>query len=138
MFVDHYRKRKTGPCYGWWGAVCMAMYAGHYPLELSGSAYSASGVTVVEAGGPPWQATLFVDAAQDAARVVASEQINAGMRVGGNQGQMAGHGARGQWGVGRRGWEWPDRAAADAALGPAQLAEPRSSDRGGARRAARR
>ena len=76
MFVDHYRKRKTGPCYPVAVVGCRVhgkrrytLYpAGHYPYGR-GSADSAGGELLWEAdrGGPAWQATLF-GAAQDAAQ----------------------------------------------------------------------
>ena len=76
MFVDHYRKRKTGPCYPVAVVGCRVhgkrrytLYAaGHYPYgRVAVVPYSASGELLWEAdsGGPPWQATLF-GAAQDA------------------------------------------------------------------------
>ena len=78
MFVDHYRKRKTGPCYAVAVVGCRVhgkrrytLYpAGHYPYgRVAVVPYSASGELLWEAdrGGPPWQATLF-GAAQDAAQ----------------------------------------------------------------------
>ena len=78
MFVDHYRKRKTGPCYPVAVVGCRVhgrrrytLYpAGHYPYGLVAVVpYSAGGELLLEAdsGGPPWQATLF-GAAQDAAQ----------------------------------------------------------------------
>ena len=77
-FVDHYRKRKTGPCYPVAVVGCRVhgrrrytLYpAGHYPYGLVAVVpYSAGGELLLEAdsGGPPWQATLF-GAAQDAAQ----------------------------------------------------------------------
>ena len=78
MFVDHYRKRKTGPCYPVAVVGCRVhgkrrytLYpAGHYPYgRVAVVAYSVGGELLREAdhGGPAWQATLF-GAAQDAAR----------------------------------------------------------------------
>ena len=78
IFVDHYRKRKTGPCYPVAVVGCRVhgrrrytLYpAGHYPYgRVAVVAYSAGGELLWEAdsGGPAWQATLF-GAAQDAAQ----------------------------------------------------------------------
>ena len=78
MFVDHYRKRKTGPCYAVAVVGCRVhgkrrytLYAaGHYPYgRVAVVPYSAGGELLwgADRGGPPWQATLF-GAAQDAAR----------------------------------------------------------------------
>ena len=108
MFVDHYRKRKTGPCYPVAVVGCRVhgkrrytLYpAGHYPYgRVAVVPYSASGELLWEAdsGGPAWQATLF-GAAQDAAQgqMWRSERTggNAGMRVGGEPKDG--------------GWRWPD------------------------------
>ncbi len=78
IFVDHYRRRKTGPCYPVAVVGCRVhgrrrytLYpAGHYPYgRVAVVAYSAGGELLLDAdrGGPAWQATLF-GAAQDAAR----------------------------------------------------------------------
>ena len=78
IFVDHYRKRKTGPCYPIAVVGCRVhgrrrytLYpAGHYPYgRVAVVAYSAGGELLLDAdsGGPAWQATLF-GAAQDAAQ----------------------------------------------------------------------
>ena len=78
IFVDHYRKRKTGPCYPVAVVGCRVhgrrrytLYpAGHYPYgRVAVVPYSAGGELLLDAdrGGPAWQATLF-GAAQDAAQ----------------------------------------------------------------------
>ena len=65
MFVDHYRKRKTGPCYPIAVVGCRVhgrrrytLYpAGHYPYgRVAVVAYSADGELLWEAdrGGLPW------------------------------------------------------------------------------------
>ena len=150
MFVDHYRKRKTGPCYPVAVVGCRVhgkrrytLYpAGHYPYgRVAVVPYSASGELLWEAdrGGPPWQATLF-GAAQDASQgqMWPSEQNwwqrwDARRRR--TQGPAVGDGRtadRGQWGIEGAGARADrdavgsgdhDRAVGRAPLG-AQLAEP--------------
>ena len=76
IFVDHYRERKTGPCYPLAVVGCRThgrrrytLYPpGHYPYGRAAVVpYSASGDLLLDAdsGGPQWHATLFA-AAQDA------------------------------------------------------------------------
>ena len=78
IFVDHYRKRKSGPCYPVAVVGCRVhgrrrytLYPpGHYPYgRVAVVPYSASGELLLDAdsGRPQWQATLF-GAAQDAAQ----------------------------------------------------------------------
>lgn len=70
MFVDHYRERKTGPCYAVAVVGCRVhagrrytLYPpGHYPYgRVSYAPCSASGQVLVDAqsGQPPWEQTLF-------------------------------------------------------------------------------
>ena len=86
IFVDHYRERKTGPCYPVAVVGCRrheggrryTLYPpGHYPYgRVAVVPYSAGGELQLDADGrPQWQATLFA-AAQDAAqgRIWADEQ----------------------------------------------------------------
>ena len=76
IFVDHYRKRKSGPCYpvavvgcGVHGRLRYTLYPpGHYPYgRVAVVRYSAGGELLLDAdsGQPQWQGTLF-GAAQDA------------------------------------------------------------------------
>ena len=76
MFVDHYRERKTGPCFAVAVVGCRVhggrrytLYPpGHYPYgRVAYAPYSASGQVLVDAesGQPRWEATLF-EAALDA------------------------------------------------------------------------
>ncbi len=78
IFVDHYRKRKSGPCHAVAVVGCRVhggrrytLYPpGHYPYgRVAATPCSASGDLLLDAAGrrPQWQATLFA-AAQDAAR----------------------------------------------------------------------
>ncbi len=86
IFVDHYRERKTGPCYPVAVVGCRrheggrryTLYPpGHYPYgRVAVVPYSAGGELQLDTDGrPQWQATLF-GAAQDAAqgRIWADEQ----------------------------------------------------------------
>ena len=77
IFVDHYRERKTGPCYPVAVVGCRTdggrrytLYPpGHYPYGREAVVpYSASGDLLLDADGgrPKCQPTLF-GAAQDAA-----------------------------------------------------------------------
>ena len=76
IFVDHYRERKSGPCYAIAVVGCRVhggrrytLYPpGHYPYgRVAATPCSASGELLLDAAGrrPQWQATLFA-AAQDA------------------------------------------------------------------------
>ena len=76
MFVDHYRERKTGPCFPVAVVGCRVhggrrytLYPpGHYPYgRVAYAPYSAAGQVLVDAesGQPQWDATLF-EAALDA------------------------------------------------------------------------
>lgn len=76
IFVDHYRERKTGPCYPVAVVGCRThgrrrytLYpSGHYPYgQVAVTPYSAGGELLLDVAGgqPQWQATLF-GAAQDA------------------------------------------------------------------------
>ena len=76
IFVDHYRERKTGPCFAVAVVGCRThrqgrytLYPpGHYPYGRAAVApYSATGQLLLDpaTGQPPWEATLFA-AAQDA------------------------------------------------------------------------
>ena len=76
IFVDHYRERKSGPCYPIAVVGCRVhggrrytLYPpGHYPYgRVAATPCSASGDLLLDAAGrrPQWQATLFA-AAQDA------------------------------------------------------------------------
>ena len=78
MFVDHYRERKTGPCFPVavvgrrvHGGRRYTLYPpGHYPYgRVSYAPYSTAGQVLVDAesGQPQWEATLF-EAALDAER----------------------------------------------------------------------
>ena len=81
MFVDHYRERKTGPCFPCFpvavvgcrvhGGRRYTLYPpGHYPYgRVSYAPYSTAGQVLVDAesGQPQWEATLF-EAALDAER----------------------------------------------------------------------
>lgn len=78
MFVDHYRERKTGPCFPVAVVGCRAhggrrytLYPpGHYPYgRVAYAPYSANGQVLVDAesGQPQWEATVF-EAALDAER----------------------------------------------------------------------
>ena len=78
MFVDHYRERKTGPCFPVAVVGCRVhggrrytLYPpGHYPYgRVSYAPYSTAGQVLVDAesGQPQWEATLF-EAALDAER----------------------------------------------------------------------
>ncbi len=78
MFVDHYRERKTGPCFPVAVVGCRVhagrrytLYPpGHYPYgRVSYAPYSTTGQVLVDAesGQPQWEATLF-EAALDAER----------------------------------------------------------------------
>ena len=132
MFVDDYRKRKTGPCYSVAVVGCRVhrrrrytLYpAGHYPYgRVAVVPYSAGGELLLEAdsGGPPWQATLFGGGAGCRARVdvaVRAELVaTPGCAAAANARTAVGDGRsadRGQWGVGGAGaradrdagWEW--------------------------------
>lgn len=78
ILVDHYRPRKTGPCFPLAVVGCSAHPQSRYTLYPPGhvpygrepvAPYSPSGELLVEAatGRPPWEATLFA-AAVDAAK----------------------------------------------------------------------
>ena len=158
IFVDHYRKRKTGPCYPVAVVGCRGhgrrrytLYpAGHYRYgRVAVVPYSASGELLLEAdrGRPPWQATLF-GAAQDAAQgqIWPSEQSwwqrwdPRRRRTQGRRLEMAGRLTGVSGGLDER-----EREKIATRLGVAtmtvisgarrwggQLAEPRGRDRGGA------
>jgi hypothetical protein len=78
LFVDHYRSRKTGPCFALAVVGCSAHPEGRYTLYPPGhfpygreavAPYSPTGQLLLdgETGEPVWEATLFacaVDAAQ--------------------------------------------------------------------------
>ena len=77
IFVDHYRLRKTGPCFPLAVVGCTRHPQGRYTLYPPGhfpygrkpmAPYSPSGelLLVVETNRPPWEATIFA-AAVDAA-----------------------------------------------------------------------
>ena len=73
IFVDHYRERKSGPCYAIAVVGCRVhggrrytLYPpGHYPYgRVAATPCSASGELLLDAAGrrPQWQATLFAAA----------------------------------------------------------------------------